>query len=170
MTSTVNLDRLSLSSGQGKRLDVPIRPGAMELGGQEYAPRPADVDARLDVSRTTSGHAFRLRFPLRLEGPCTRCLDDAELGLELDAREVDQPGTGDEDLASPYVVDGELEVSRWARDAIALALPAKLLCRPDCAGLCPVCGETMNDADPEAHRHSGGGDPRWAKLRELRSE
>jgi uncharacterized protein len=170
MTSTVNLDRLSLSSGQGKRLDLPLRPEALELGGQDYRPRPDLVEARLDVSRTTSGHAFRLRFPLRLEGPCTRCLEPAALDLEVDAREIDQPGSGDDDLASPYVVDGELDVSRWARDAIALALPAKILCRPDCAGLCPVCGESLNDADPAAHRHDEGGDPRWAKLRELQSD
>lgn len=170
MTSTVNLDRLSLSSGEGKRLDVPVRVESLELGGQEYTPAPGSVEARLDVSRTTSGHAFRLRFPLRLEGPCMRCLEPAGVGLEIDAREVDQPAEGDEDLSSPYVVEGELDVSRWARDAIALSLPAQLLCREDCAGLCAVCGESLNDADPEAHRHDQGGDPRWAKLRELQSD
>ena len=170
MTSTVNLDRLMLSSGQGKRLDVPVRPEALSLGGQEYAAAPAALDARLDVSRTTSGHALRLRFPLRLEGPCMRCLEEAGVDLEVDAREVDQPGTGDEDLSSPYVVEGELDVSRWAHDAILLALPAQLLCRSDCAGLCSVCGESLNDADPGAHRHAEGGDPRWAKLRELQGE
>jgi uncharacterized protein len=44
------------------------------------------------------------------------------------------------------------------------------LCREDCAGLCAVCGESLNDTDPEAHRHSQGGDPRMAKLRELKLE
>jgi uncharacterized protein len=42
------------------------------------------------------------------------------------------------------------------------------LCREDCAGLCAVCGESLNDADPEDHRHGGGGDPRMAKLRDLK--
>ncbi|HKG37050.1 MAG TPA: DUF177 domain-containing protein [Solirubrobacterales bacterium] len=170
MTSTVNLDRLSLSSGQGKRLDVPIRPDALQLGGQEYEPAPAHLDAQLDVSRTTGGHAFRLRFPLRLEGPCMRCLEEAGVDLEVEAREVDQPAAGDEDLSSPYVREGELDVSRWARDAIILALPPQLLCRGDCAGLCAVCGESLNDADPRVHEHTEAGDPRWAKLRELQGE
>jgi uncharacterized protein len=53
---------------------------------------------------------------------------------------------------------------------VALALPAQVLCRADCAGLCPGCGESLNEADPEAHRHEQSGDPRWEKLRELRLE
>ena len=96
-----------------------------------------------------------------------RCLEGAAISVEVDAREVDQPGEGDEQLASPYVEEGELDLSRWVHDAVALALPGQLLCRPDCAGLCPVCGESLNDVDPDLHRHDDGGDPRWAKLREL---
>jgi uncharacterized protein len=48
-------------------------------------------------------------------------------------------------------------------------MPNQPLCREDCAGLCAVCGESLNDADPEAHRH-GGADPRMAKLKDLRLE
>ena len=168
--TTIDLDRLSLSFGEAARMDIPIRPGTLELAGESYEASPESVDARLDVSRTSSGYAFRLRFPLRLEGPCMRCLEGADVSLEVDAREVDQPGEGDEQLSSPYVEEGELDVARWAHDAVALALPGQLLCRPECAGLCPGCGESLNDADPEAHRHDEGGDPRWAKLRELQSE
>jgi uncharacterized protein len=166
--TTINLDRLSLSFGEAKKLDLPLRPGTLEIAGQTYGASSVAVPARLDVSRTSSGYAFRLRFPLRLEGPCMRCLESAGVEIEIDAREVDQPQTGDEELTSPYVVDGELDVARWAHDAIALALPAQLLCREDCAGLCPVCGESLNDADPQSHRHAEAGDPRWAKLRELK--
>ena len=88
--------------------------------------------------------------------------------LEIDAREVDQPPSRDEELRSPYVSEGNLEVDRWANDALVLALPAKPLCRPDCAGLCAVCGESLNDSAPEAHKHNTGGDPRMAKLRDLK--
>jgi len=87
--------------------------------------------------------------------------------VEIDAREVDQPEAQDEELRSPYVDGDELEVGRWAHDALALALPLQLLCRPDCSGLCPVCGVSLNDADPAEHQHEQGPDPRWAKLREL---
>jgi uncharacterized protein len=167
MTTAVELDRLSLSHGEAGRLDLPVRPGGLALAGQEYATVPETIDVRLDVSRTSTGYAFRLRMPLAVEGPCMRCLDAARIEIEVDAREVDQPSTGDEELRSPYVEGGEIDVGRWARDAIVLALPGQLLCRADCAGLCPVCGVSLNDAERGEHRHDEGGDPRWAKLREL---
>lgn len=167
MTTVVDLDRLSLSHGEARRLDVPVRPGRLVLAGQDYGAVPEVIDARLDVSRTSAGYALRLRFPLRVEGPCMRCLGPAGVDLEVDAREVDQPLSGDEELRSPYVEVGEVDVGRWAHDAVVLALPGQLLCRPDCAGLCPVCGASLNDADPAEHAHREEGDPRWAKLREL---
>jgi uncharacterized protein len=167
-TMIIDLARLSLTHGQGARLDLSVPLEALELGGQTYAPQGQSAEARIDVSRPSSGYAFRLRFPLRVEGPCMRCLGDAAVETEVDAREVDQSDTDDEELRSPYVVEDRLDLGRWAHDAAILALPARILCRPDCAGLCPVCGSSLNDADPEDHKHSTGGDPRWAKLDELK--
>jgi uncharacterized protein len=169
-TTTIDLSRLSLAHGQGTRLDLPVQLDPLELGGQAYAPKDGALEARLDVSRPSNGYAFRLRFPLRVEGPCTRCLEGAAVETEVDAREIDQAETEDEELRSPYVVEDRLDLGRWVHDAALLALPSRVLCRSDCAGLCPVCGESLNDADPEDHRHGGGGDPRWAKLRELELE
>ena len=96
-----------------------------------------------------------------------RCLGEASPEYSVDARELSQPGEADE-FESPYV-SGEpavLDLSAWAHDALALVLPSQILCRPDCAGLCPVCGEDLNAAGPE-HHHESGPDPRWAKLSEL---
>ncbi len=165
----VDLERLALSSGQARSLDLEVGLEPIELGGQTYVPDGGGSEARLDVSRTSSGYALRLRFTSELSGPCVRCLEPADTELRIDAREVDQPST-DEELRSPYVTDGELDAEHWANDALVLALPDQPLCRPDCAGLCPVCGESLNDADPEAHRHQQGGDPRMAKLRDLKLE
>jgi uncharacterized protein len=169
-TTIVDLARLSLSHGQGARLDLPVGLEPLELGGQAYAPRGEAVETRLDVSRPSNGYAFRLRFPLRAEGPCMRCLEGAAIEVEVDAREVDQADTEDEELRSPYVVEDALDLGRWAHDAAILALPTQVLCRPECAGLCPICGESLNDADPAEHEHGSGGDPRWAKLSELELE
>ena len=138
-----------------------------ELGGERYPVDPATVPVRLDVSRTTGeGYALRLRFEATLSGPCMRCLEAAQPTFEVEAREVSQPGESD-DLASPYVERGILDLHAWARDALALALPTKILCRPDCAGLCPVCGANMNEAGPD-HTHESEPDPRWAKLSEVK--
>jgi uncharacterized protein len=168
-TDSFDLARLGLTSGEGRRLDLHSGLGAFDYGGQRYEVDPPLVPVRLDVSRTTgNGWALRLRFEAGLHGPCMRCLDPADPRFEVDAREVSQPGAGEE-LESPYVSDdGELDLAGWAHDAFALALPAQLTCRPDCAGLCPQCGANLN-AEPE-HRHESAPDERWAKLSEIRFE
>ncbi|HWD70623.1 MAG TPA: DUF177 domain-containing protein [Solirubrobacteraceae bacterium] len=164
-----DLGALRLTSGEGRRLDldVPIEPFA--LGVDNYAVDPAVVPVKLEISRTTGqGYSLRLRFAAALHGPCMRCLESADTTYEVDAREVSQPGAGEE-LDSPYVEAGVLDLAAWARDALALNLPRAILCRPDCAGLCPVCGENLNTADAE-HAHEPEPDQRWAKLSEIKFE
>jgi uncharacterized protein len=82
----------------------------------------------------------------------------------VDAREIDQPGGGEE-LDSPYLEGEELDLTGWAHDALALALPAQIVCTEACRGLCASCGANLNE-DP-GHAHEREPDPRWAKLREL---
>jgi uncharacterized protein len=167
-TDSLDLATLGLASGEGRRLTLSVAPGSFDFGGTSYDVQPAQIDATLDVSRMThGGYALRLRFAASLTGPCMRCLDPAEPNVAIDAREVDQPGGGEE-LRSPYVEGEELDLAAWARDAYALALPAQVVCREDCAGLCPKCGVNLNE-DPD-HAHESDPDPRWAKLRELRFE
>lgn len=165
-THSVDLAGLRLSAGEGRRLElnVPVEP--LMLGSERYAAQPAQVAVELSVSRMTGGgYALRLRFDAAVSGPCMRCLAQASPVIEAEAREVDRPGGGNE-LDSPYVHDETLDLAAWARDAFALAMPAKILCREDCAGLCPVCAADLNQAGPD-HHHEAAPDPRWAKLREL---
>jgi uncharacterized protein len=166
-TDSFDLGRLRLSSGEGRRLELEVGLDPLQFGGETYVITPEVVAAILDISRTThNGHALRLRFDASLHGPCMRCLQDARPAVSVDSREVDQPGDVEE-LRSPYVEQDVLDLRAWARDALALALPVQLLCRPDCAGLCPICGTDLNDAGPE-HAHEREPDPRWAKLGELK--
>lgn len=169
-TTTIDLARLSLSFGEGKRIELPVELEPFELGGQTYTADPAAPKARLEASRPSGGYALHLTFAVHLDGPCMRCLEPGALDLEVEAREVDAAATEDEELRSPYVEDDVLEIGRWAHDATMLALPSRFLCRPDCAGLCPVCGESLNDADPTAHEHEQVVDPRWAALKDLKLE
>jgi uncharacterized protein len=164
---TLDLESLNLPPGGGRRLvaDVPVAP--LRLGGQSYAVGEGAVHATIDVSRTTSGFAFRLRFNALLGGPCMRCLAEAHPLVSVDSREIEQPGESEE-LHTPYLEAGQLELTGWVRDALLLATPPRLLCREECRGLCAVCGADLNQDDPELHRHEHGGDPRWAKLRELK--
>jgi uncharacterized protein len=162
-----DLAGLRLAPGEGRRLDLAVPIDPFEFGGEHYPVASTPVPVRVDVSRTIAqGYVLRLRFTASLEGPCMRCLESAAPMFEVDALEVSQPGEGDE-LESPYVVGGVLDVAGWSRDSLALMLPGTLLCRPDCAGLCPVCGANLNEASPE-HHHDPEPDARWAKLAELR--
>ncbi|MDA0184885.1 DUF177 domain-containing protein [Solirubrobacter phytolaccae] len=165
-TDSFDIGRLGLTSGEGRRVDLEVHVEPFEYGGSTYVVDPELTPVRLDVSRTTGeGWAMRLRFEATVNGPCMRCLDPATPTFPVDSYEVHQPGAGDAELLSPYM--GEfLEVAAWARDALALALPAQIKCRPDCAGLCPKCGANLNE-DPD-HAHEAEPDPRWSKLSELK--
>jgi uncharacterized protein len=166
-TDSFDLGRLRLSSGEGRKHVLEVGLDPLQFGGETYVITPEVVGATLDISRTThNGHALRLRFDASLRGPCMRCLEPARPAVSVDSREVDQPGDVEE-LRSPYVEEDVLDLRAWARDALALALPVQLLCRPDCAGLCAICGTDLNTSGPE-HAHEREPDLRWAKLGELK--
>jgi uncharacterized protein len=169
VTDVLDLGGLRLSAGEGRRFELAVHVKPLMLGGEQYEVQPAAVPVMLDVSRMTgNGYALRLRFNGTLAGACMRCLKDAAPQVEVDTREVDRPGGG-EDLSSPYLQDETLDLAGWARDAFVLALPIQVLCREDCAGLCPVCASDLNETGPE-HAHERAPDPRWAKLSELKLE
>jgi uncharacterized protein len=173
-TRELDLASLRLSPGEGRRLELCTPIEKLLLGSEPYRARPLDSDAdrpgvpvQLSVSRMSGGgYALLLEFVAAVEGPCMRCLKAAAPRLAVEAREVDVPGEGEE-LDSPYVHDETLALADWAHDAFALALPAQILCREDCAGLCSVCAVDLNEAGSE-HHHESAPDPRWAKLRELK--
>jgi uncharacterized protein len=167
--TTFPLRRLRLRSGDSHSERVAIALEPFELGGQRYLPVPGEVDATLEVQRGTSGDMFRLSFETRMHGPCMRCLRDAVVGVAVDAREYHALAEDAADeLRSEYVVDEGLQLSQWARDAIAAVLPEQILCRDDCAGLCAVCGKDLNE-EPHVHEETQL-DPRWAALEALREE
>ncbi len=148
---------------------MPVRCESVVLGGLEYTVDQPLVDAQLRLQPTSDGLYMRLRFGCELTGPCQRCLEDAHLHVGVDATEYHQherDGIADEELVSDYLHDNTLDLARWARDAMVLAVPPKILCREDCAGLCPRCGAILND-EPDHDCGHDESDPRWSKLREL---
>ena len=166
--TVLNLRTLKLRSGEQFADEREIQLEPLELGGQRYLPVPETVQADLSITRASTGTVFELRFHNRLHGPCYRCLEDAVLELPISAREYQATNPDSDELRTPYLEDDRLDLSAWARDAVALALPLQILCRPDCAGLCPQCGANLND-EPD-HRPESGPAQRWAKLSEIRFE
>jgi uncharacterized protein len=165
MTS-FDLRRLKVRSGEEYRDEVELELAPFELGGQRYLPVPDKAQADFTANRAITGIAFRLRFATRLHGPCYRCLADAVLDIPIDAREYQADNPETEELATPYIEDDRLDLSAWARDSIALALPDQILCRADCAGLCPACGKNLNE-EPHVHEEERS-DPRWSALEALK--
>jgi uncharacterized protein len=164
--TTFDLRTLRIRSGDQARERVEIQLEPLLLGGQAYEPRPNPVPAELAVTRASSGTVLELTLGVTLAGPCFRCLADAELPVSLRLREYQATKPEGDEEQTEYLDDDRLDLSSWAHDAIALALPDKILCRPDCAGLCPVCGRDLN-AEPHEHADERT-DPRWAALESLR--
>lgn len=169
ITHDFDLAGMRLRPGEGRRVDLLTPLSPLTLGGERYLPDPEVVPVRLEVSRMAGqGYALRLMLRASLKGPCMRCLKDASPEIEVEAREVDVPGGG-EDLDSPYVKEETLDLVSWANDSFVLSCPATVLCMASCKGLCPVCAIDLNEAG-EGHSHEREPDPRWAKLRELKLE
>jgi DUF177 domain-containing protein len=164
-----NLRQVKLRSGEEYRDEVELELEPFEFGGERYLPVPGTVPAELAITKASTGTLFQLSFAARLHGPCYRCLGDAVLEVPIAAREYQATNPdGSDELRTPYLVDDNLDLTGWARDAIALALPDKILCRADCAGLCAVCGKNLND---EPHTHDEElSDSRWAALEGLREQ
>lgn len=167
--TTFDLRNLRLRPGEEHREQVEVELEPLRLGGQEYLPEPLAVPAQLRVARATSGTVLELSGRVRLEGPCFRCLTETALELPLELREYhSSDAEASDEERSEYVAGDVVDLSAWARDAVALALPDKILCRSDCAGLCPVCGKDLN-AEPHVHEEERA-DSRWAALEALREE
>jgi uncharacterized protein len=164
---SLSLRHLKLRAGEAHRetLQVPLE--AFVLGGQTYSPSIGTLPVALEIQRATSGDVFRIAFSTTLAGPCVRCLDPARTIVDATAVEYEEAGAdAPAELRSDYVVDGELRVGQWVRDQVALLLPEQIVCRPDCAGLCPTCGKNLNE-EPHLHEQTEL-DPRWAALEALR--
>jgi uncharacterized protein len=167
---TIDLRSLDLAPGSETRLRVRVPAVELRLGGQDYRVEPPEPEVEVRIARSLSGAHLRLRAEVELVGPCWRCLEEARARLAVESEEFAAEGRPpdapfDEDLDSAYVEDLRLDVAGWARDAIAEAVPATILCREGCAGLCPTCGANLNAGDCGCVVVET--DPRWDALREI---
>jgi uncharacterized protein len=166
----LDLRRLELAPGEARELEVQIQPGDILVGGQRYVVEPPDLPSRIEVAQSASGWHLRLRTRAEVAGPCWRCLSQARIAVDVDARDFaafgrDPDAPYDEDLDCEYLDGDALDVTGMARDAIIDRLPSPILCRDDCAGLCPTCGGDLN-AGP-CGCPPPPTDSRWEALKDL---
>lgn len=148
----VGLELLSIPEGDPLDLDIQLQ----------------SVSEGIFVTGSVSAHAV---------GQCSRCLTPIEMNMTEQIGElVFYPerkhallDEGDEEAEDfPEVVEDHIDLEPIIRDAIVLAMPFRPLCKPDCAGLCPGCGERWEDL-PEDHHHETT-DSRFAELDALAAQ
>lgn len=139
-------------------------------------PTPIAVYGRL--TRVTEQVYFQGSIRGTLAIPCSRCLDIIHSDFVTDVRVVFLPpsarlategeeGVDTDDELDLYVHDGiALDLQPLVHDHVLLAFPIQPLCRPECAGLCQVCGENRNEVQCACQAEST--DPRFALLQQLR--
>ncbi len=134
------------------------------------------VEGSVRIGRTNRGLLVTGRLRTSLEEQCSRCLRDIEVPLDVSLEEEVLPsidlatGLPLDDTAEPEIPrltdHHELDLEPLVREAIQLAEPIAPLCREDCPGLCPVCGEELASG---VHDHDEVPiDPRLEALRAFR--
>jgi uncharacterized protein len=136
--------------------------------------RPAaPVTVHLVAEKAGPDIVVRGRFRGELEAPCRRCLNPVRVGFGEDVtflfRSGLDPISAESEEAYPLPARArELDLGPALREHVLLAIPAFVLCRDDCKGLCPRCGTDRNRNECDCEEEHG--DERWAALRRLQIE
>ena len=136
------------------------------------------VQGHVRLARTNRGILAHATLTTALADTCSRCLRPARVPLELRIDEEFLPSldlatgapvpTETEPDASRLTDHHELDLETAVREAIILAEPIAPLDRPDCPGLCQVCGEPLDEG---SHDHPADDiDPRLEALRAFRAD
>lgn len=133
-------------------------------------PEGSDLDLDLRLEAVMEGVLVTGRVHGLAVGECVRCLDEVTETLDVALSELFvyperaavAEQDGDEDDEDLRKLDGDfLDLEPALRDAVVPMLPFQPVCRPDCPGLCSICGARL--ADEPGHSHETL-DPRWAAL------
>ncbi len=166
----LDLQALELRAGEAMRCTIAVPDSDVTIGGQQYRLAVDGGAATLDVTHAHTGWHLRLRAAGAIAGPCWRCLEPAGVRLDTDLSEFgrfDRPAGApfDEDLDSEYLDGHELDAVAMARDGLLDGLPATILCREGCAGLCPTCGARRDEGPCDCPPPPS--DSRWDALRDI---
>lgn len=167
----IELDRLE---EQGGRFAQVYEVDDLLLDDEEVRlVEPAEIQGR--IRRIGTEVELRGKLHARLEAACGRCLKPVEVPISTGFTErfvravswaADEQHELQEEDLNLAVFDGEgIELDDLVREEILLAVPANVLCREDCQGLCPICGIDRNLGHCQCETNEA--DSRWQKLKEL---
>ncbi len=164
-----------LRSTPGTARIYPVVGETMDIAEDVHLASP--IDGRVRLARTGRSILATAELSTSLEEHCSRCLRPMISAVSVSVEEEALPSI---DLDSGLPVDTtaepdalridehhELDLAGPVTDAISMAEPIAPLCRPDCRGLCPICGADLNEAPGHAHPDEIG-DPRLSALADWR--
>jgi uncharacterized protein len=165
---------------QGKvRFSETFVPGAIDFFEPQLRQEdPLEASGTAELSEATREILVGGHLKTRMEIACDRCLEPAVLPVEADFSLLYRPASsspehGEVLLHGPEVevgfYEGEgLELSDVLREQVLLLLPMQRVCREDCKGICPVCGQNRNQMECRCHQEPA--DDRWSGLRDLKTD
>jgi len=163
--------------------DLELAPRAVDFGDEAEQIGDLATDGRAEVIHEHRGPRdivadirLRGRFAGRFQVPCARCVEPVEIPLAADFDLIFRPASADSEAPERSITAPETEIGYYQKDSLSLedvlreqvllSLPVRTLCKPDCKGLCPRCGENRNSQ--ACHCAEGQNDPRWEALAGLR--
>jgi uncharacterized protein len=158
------------------RFDVELEPGAIEfLDPKLRQAGPLRATGKVELVSGSLGEIrVKGRLAVRMEAECDRCLETAVFPIDSEFELYYRPvadGFGEEKAldageAEMGFYEGEgLELNDVLREYVLLALPMQRLCRPDCLGICPECGQNRNLK--QCGCRAAVVDDRWAALKKI---
>jgi uncharacterized protein len=163
--------------------DLELAPGAVDFGNEAEQQGMLATSGEAEVLHEHRGPRdivadirLRGRFAGKFQVPCARCVEPVEIPLEADFDLIFRPVAADSDAPERSITAQETEIGYYQKDSLVLedvlreqvllSLPVRTLCKPDCKGLCPRCGENRNSQVCSCE--VGPSDPRWQALAGLR--
>ena len=172
----VDVSRLSRQPGSMLEVSREIPAPAELVVALARVPEGSVIDLDITLESVVEGIWVSGTADVEVSAECSRCLDPVSWSESVALEQLyrypptDARGaiidSSDEDDETPEVVDDTIDLEEPLRDAVVLALPLAPLCSPDCAGICPECGERLEDGP---HDHPVV-DPRWSALGSLLDE
>lgn len=162
----------------GVQVDLAVTGAWMSVECPDLAASPGEEGIKVLGRIETSGDAYLLRGAIRgpLVAQCARCLEPARLDLDLplafayeerDEDDNDEDDQDDRDVA--WFSGGIIDLTDEIRDEILLALPIGPLCRPDCAGICSVCGGNRNVSPCDCEERQRLANSKFGALKDLKA-
>ena len=128
-----------------------------------------DLDGMVRVTRTAQGLLVQVRMAASIPAQCVRCLEDFKQPLQINFAELyafTPNSLTDSGLLVPE--SGKIDLAPLLREEMLLAVPISPICRENCLGLCPICGENLNRV--QCRHEPEEIDPRLEVLKQLRDK